>query len=137
MKTSVYPVIMSNDIKEKSDFFMTLFDFRETFVSDWYISLESEGFELALIDVNHETIPDVYRKECQGIIINIEVDNVDNLYSSIVKNENMTLLSEIRSEDFGQRHFIVESPSKIMVDIIQVIPPSEEFLNNYIEGVNN
>ena len=137
MKTSVYTVIMSTKIQEERDFFKTFFDFQETFTSDWYISLSSEGFELALIDVTHETIPADFRKECQGIIVNIEVDNVDELYSTIMEHDNVSLLLDIKSEDFGQRHFIIQSPSGIMVDVIQVIPPSEEFAENYIEGVND
>ena len=37
-----------------------------------------------------------------------------------------------KDEDFGQRHFIVEGPNKILIDVIQPIPPSEEFLKNYL-----
>lgn len=83
MKTSLYPVLMSRDIQAERNFFRDVFGFQETFSSDWYISLLSEGFELALIDVNHETIPEGFRKECQGVILNIEVENVDDVYADI------------------------------------------------------
>lgn len=82
MKKSVYSVIMTTKIEEERDFFKRLFDFQETFTSDWYVSMISDGFELALIDVTHTTIPERFRKNCQGIIINIEVDNVDELYTT-------------------------------------------------------
>lgn len=132
MKKSFYPVIMTKDLNKEADFFKEIFDFEETFVSDWYISLISESFELAIIDMNHETIPKDFRKHSQGIILNIEVDNVDEIYSKIMGKENISVLLKIKDEDFGQRHFIIESPGKYLVDIIQVIPPSKNYAENYI-----
>jgi hypothetical protein len=38
---------------------------------------------------------------------------------------------EIRSEIFGQRHFITSDPNGILIDIIQVIPASEEYTQKY------
>lgn len=136
MKTSLYTVIMTKAIQQERNFFVELFDFKETFTSDWYISLISDGFELALIDVTHETIPESYRKECQGVIINIEVDDVDEVYSRIMKRvDSSLLLLDIKSEDFGQRHFIIKSPSDVMVDIIQVVPPTGKYVDNYTKGM--
>ena len=123
MKKGFYTVIMSQHIHEESRFYKELFAFEETFTSDWYISLISEGFELALVDSNHETIPANFRKEAQGLIINVEVENVDELYTRIKGMKNVPILLDIKDEAFGQRHFIIESPSKILVDIIQEIPP--------------
>ncbi|THB79312.1 MAG: glyoxalase/bleomycin resistance/extradiol dioxygenase family protein, partial [Desulfobulbaceae bacterium] len=37
----------------------------------------------------------------------------------------------IKSEDFGQRHFIVVDPNGILVDVIQNIEPSAEFAEQY------
>lgn len=133
MKKGFYTVIMSQNIHEESRFYKELFAFEETFTSDWYISLISEGFELALVDSSHETIPANFRKEAQGLIINVEVENVDELYTRIKGMKNVPILLEIKDEAFGQRHFIIESPSKIVVDIIQEIPPSAEFSENFKE----
>lgn len=132
MKKSFYPVLMSENIRVEADFFKELFDFKEIFSSDWYISLiDNENFEIAIISNFHETIPEFYRKKCQGVIINIEVDNVDNLYSKISGKKEASILLDIKNENFGQRHFMIESPSKILIDIIQIIPPSEEYEKNY------
>lgn len=136
MKKSFYPVIMSKNIQKEADFFKKLFNFQETFVSDWYISLNDDGFELALIDMEHDTIPKDFRKECEGIILNIEVDNVDDIYSEIIKKEDISILLDIKNEDYGQRHFIIESPNRIMVDVIQMIPPSNEYIESYIGNDN-
>ena len=116
--------------------FIEHFQFQETFRSDWYISLKNieSGFELAFIDSKHGTVPQAYQSKASGLIINIEVDNVDCLYEELRQQEEMEFLLPIKSEDFGQRHFIVKAPGSVLVDVIQVIPPSAEFVANYLES---
>lgn len=134
MKNNVYPVFMCNDIKKEARFFMEQFDFEEVFSSEWYISLkDKDGFELAMIDSHHETIPNRYRKSCEGCILNIEVDDADALYLKIKNNKQTSLIVDIKNEDYGQRHFMIETPSKILIDVIQMILPSDEYIENYKE----
>jgi len=66
----------------------------------------------------------------KGIILNFEVDDVNKIYNSI--KDKVNIVYDIKDEDFGQRHFIVEGPNEILIDVIQPIPPSEEFLKNYL-----
>ena len=40
----------------------------------------------------------------------------------------------LRDEPFGQRHFIVQDPNGVLIDVIQPIPPSEDFLRQYAAG---
>ena len=131
MKTSVYSVIMTENLERETDFFKEVLGFEETFTSEWYVSLQSDQFELAIIDRHHETIPETHRKKCAGLIINIEYDDVKPIYERIIKEESNRIVKDLCDEDFGQRHFIIESPSGILVDLIQVIPPSEAFIANY------
>ena len=136
MITSLYTVLMSEDVHQSAQFFIDYFQFQETFRSDWYISLKNieSGFELAFIDSKHGTVPQDYQSRASGLIINIEVDNVDCFYEELRQEEEIEFLLPIKSEDFGQRHFIVEAPGSVLVDVIQVIPPSTEFAANYVES---
>lgn len=126
---SSYPVIMCEKPQDVADFYITHFDFEATFSSDWYISLSNmkgdTDFELAVLDYKHPTVPHNYREKSKGVIINLEVDDVDDVYKKVVKE--ILPIMEIKSEDFGQRHFIVADPAGLLVDVIQVIPPSKEF----------
>ena len=136
MITSLYPVLMSGDLNQAAQFFIDHFQFQESFRSDWYIILKNieSGFELAFIDSKHGTVPQAYQSKASGLIINIEVDNVDCFYEELRQQEEMEFLLPIKSEDFGQRHFIVEAPGSVLVDVIQVIPPNAEFAANYLES---
>ena len=132
MLNSFYPVILSNNIKLTGNFIKKYFNFKETFVSDWYISLKYENnFEIAIIDKNHETIPERFRQQPKGIILNFEVEDVDKIYERISEDKNMNILLEIQNEEWGQRHFIFEGPDNLLIDVIQIIEPTEEFLKQY------
>ncbi|RRD39373.1 glyoxalase [Leptotrichia sp. OH3620_COT-345] len=134
MINSFYPVIMSKNIKKEAEFFKKVFKFKETFVSDWYISLKNEKkFEIAFIDSQHETIPEKYRKKCEGVILDIEVENVNEVFSYIESQKEIFILLKLKDEDFRQRHFIIENADGILIDIIQIIHPTEEFLKLYRE----
>ena len=132
MINSFYPVIMSNKIVESKNFYMKYFNFELTFENDWYVSLKSEGnIELAIINSQHLTIPEKFRNVSQGTILNIEVDNANNEYKKLILTNNLSLISDIKDEEFGQRHFIIEDPNGILIDIIEVIPPTDEFKIQY------
>lgn len=132
MTTSFYPVLMTDTIDVSTNFFIELFHFEVTFTSEWYVSLKNtQGFELALIDSSHETIPDRYKANCTGVILNFEVENVDVVYAEIAKKSTVSILMEPKNEAFGQRHFMIESPDKLIIDVIQPIPPAEEYIESY------
>lgn len=127
--TSVYPVICTAQFAESKSFYLEHFPFEPTFESDWYVSLKSAGkrpFELALLDYTHETIPERYRQPFQGgLLINFEVEEVDSVYKG-VKSAGLPIHLSLRSETFGQRHFITSDPNGVLIDIIKVIPFSGE-----------
>ena len=69
----------------------------------------------------------------EALILNFEVDDADAEYKRL-KASGLPIHLEICSEDFGQRHFITSDPNGILLDIIQIIPPSEEYAKQYAEG---
>ena len=97
---------------------------------DWYVSLRSAGersFELALLDYQHETIPEGFRRAFSGgLLINIEVADVDSVYSNFC-DAGLPIHLELRSEDFGQRHFITSDPNGVLIDVIKVLPYTGKF----------
>lgn len=127
---SFYPVLATDRLDEARDFYVRLFNFKETFVSDWYVSLRREGppaYELALLDHTHPTMPEGYRERVRGLLLNFEVDDVDAEWERLVVREGLQPKLDLRSEDFGQRHFIVADPSGVLVDVITEIPIADEF----------
>lgn len=122
MITSIYPVLMSTDVAATAAFFHDAFALETVFASDWYVSLRSGAFELAVLDASHESIPAGYRTPATGMLVNIEVENVDAEHARLVTRGVATVAQELRSETFGQRHVILVAPGGVLVDVIQPIP---------------
>ena len=132
--TQFYPVLMVSDVESVSQFYLTHFGFQSLFAADWYVhlqSLQDDSVNLAILDRNHETIPDANRgAHAQGLLLNFEVADVDAVYQRFC-DQQLPILLPLRSEDFGQRHFITQDPEGVMIDVVTPIAPSEDFAANY------
>ena len=126
--SSSYPVLLASDVALAAAFYRTHFGYEITFEADWYVSLRRDQWELAVLDRDHETIPEAYRGvAAAGILLNIEVEDVDAVHAQLVGAGLLKAVAPIRSEDFGQRHFIVAAPDGVLVDVISPIEPAGEF----------
>ena len=134
--TSFYPVICTTDVAESARFYTNYFQFEVTFESDWYVSLKTKGqspFELAILNYDHPTMPEHFRKPLTGgLILNFEVENVDEEHARL-KSAGLPIILDLKDEDFGQRHFITKDPNGVLLDIIKEIPPSDEYAKQYAE----
>ena len=120
--TSIYPVILSTTVESTAQFFIDHFGFEAVFAADWYVSLRRDAWELAVLAHDHETIPLPLRGTATaGVIINIEVDDVDAEHARLVDTGRVEIVQPLRSEVFGQRHFIVAGPDGVLVDVITPI----------------
>ncbi|WP_329104144.1 VOC family protein [Micromonospora sp. NBC_01699] len=138
--TSFYPVICTRDVAASRDFYTRHFGFETTFEADWYVSLrrpESPHYELALLDHTHETLPDGYRRPVQGLILNFEVTDVDAEHRRLVHEAGLTEQLSLRSEDFGQRHFIVGAPDGVLVDVITPIAPTAAYAAQFAPAADH
>ncbi|MGW0658590.1 VOC family protein [Streptodolium elevatio] len=132
--TSFYPVIGTERLAESRDFYTGLLGFEVTFETDWYVSLRRPGplpYEIALLDPTHPTIPEGCGKPVQGLLLNFEVADVDAEWQRLVVEEGLDAKLEIRSEAFGQRHFIVADPNGVLIDVITEITPEGEYAEAY------
>ncbi|MET9342464.1 VOC family protein [Nonomuraea sp. NPDC003804] len=131
--SSFYPVICTTRVQESRDFYTRLFGFELTFEADWYVSLRRDNHELALLDPAHPTVPAGFRGvAARGLLLNVEVDDVDAEWERLVVQGGLRPELELRSEDFGQRHFIVADPNGVLIDVITPIPPVGEYAGQYV-----
>ncbi len=137
--SSFYPVILTEQVAATAAFYTEHFGFGKVFEAEWYVSLRmsdhNSPFELAILDATHPTIPDAYRTNVKGLILNFEVDDVDAEYERLIRGAGLPLELEIRSEEFGQRHFITSDPNGVLIDVITIIPPTEDFNSQYVEEI--
>lgn len=131
--TSYYPVIMTADVAGTAAFYQTHFGFVPLFTADWYVHLQLErdpSVNLAVLDGQHPTIPEVGRGKASGLLLNFEVEDPDAVHDRL-QAAGLPILLTLRDEAFGQRHFITSDPNGVLIDIIKPIPPTGEFVAQY------
>lgn len=134
--TQFYPVIMTDRVAETARFYIDYFRFHPAFESDWYVHLQStedESVNIAVLQGDHETIPQAVRGRVSGLLINFELEDVDGEYER-ARSNGLPIVLDLRDEPFGQRHFITRDPNGVLIDVIKPIPPTAEFLAQYAEG---
>ncbi|MFI6416751.1 VOC family protein [Streptomyces sp. NPDC050842] len=130
-----YPVLATRDVAASRDFYTRHLGFEVTFEADWYVSLrrsDAPQYELALLDHTHPTLPEGHRAALGGgLLLNFEVDDVDAEHQRLVVEAELPEVLPLRTEEFGQRHFILAAPDGVLIDVITVVPPSEEYAAQY------
>lgn len=129
--TSFYPVLMVDDVAASARFYREELGFETTFEAEWYVSLRFTGGELAILDRTHETIPEDFRKPVRGLLLNVEVPDAAAEHTRLVGERGLPERLPLREEAFGQRHFIVEAPGGVLIDVIEPIDPAPEFAPSY------
>ncbi|MET9400731.1 VOC family protein [Kitasatospora sp. NPDC002965] len=128
-------MIATRDVAASRAFYTRHLGFEVTFDADWYVSLrrpDAPQYELALLDHTHPTLPEGHRTPLRGgLLLNFEVDDVDAEHRRLVAGAGLPEVLPLRTEEFGQRHFIVAAPDGVLIDVITVVPPSEEYAAQY------
>ncbi|MFJ2533083.1 VOC family protein [Microbacterium maritypicum] len=129
--TSFYPVLMVDDVATAARFYREELGFEVVFEADWYVSLRIDDGELAILDRAHETIPEGFREPVRGLLLNVEVRDAASEHARLVGEQGLPERLPLRDEAFGQRHFIIEAPGGVLIDVIEPIEPSPEFAAAY------
>lgn len=134
--TSVFPTICADDVAATRDFYVDVVGFDVVFDSGWYVQLQAgadERTQIGIVERTHASVPEAFRLRPAGVLVSIEVDDVDAVHARVVAAGLDRPLS-LRDEDFGQRHFMTVDPAGTLVDVITPIAPTEEYAAAYAEG---
>jgi catechol 2,3-dioxygenase-like lactoylglutathione lyase family enzyme len=100
--TSYYPVIMTADVAGTAAFWQAHFGFVPLFSADWYVHLQLESdpsVNLAVLDGQHNTIPEVGRGRVSGLLLNFEVEDPDAVHDRL-QAAGLPILLPLRDESF-------------------------------------
>ncbi|MCW9014058.1 MAG: VOC family protein [Gammaproteobacteria bacterium] len=130
---SSFLVLIVKDLEKAKSFYFNNFGFSIAFQNEWYLHMVSEsGIQVAFMLPNQPTQPEIFKKQYDGngFILSLEVDDVDQAYSH-AKNNSLDIALDLKSEEWGQRHFAIKDPNGIHVDVVQAIEPTEEYKPGY------
>lgn len=129
----LFPDICSDDLIACRDFYRSLFGFEIVFEIDWYIQMkhpENDALQIAFVRRDHPSVPRGDQDAARGVIVTLETDAVDPVYQRATELGLSPVLS-LRDEEWGQRHFMVRDPNGLLVDVVQMIDPSPQFLKEH------
>lgn len=118
----IYPLVITDNIKETVEFYKKHFGFIAVFEQDWYVQLlhEKSGTELAFMITNVDNQPKELHAgfKGDGIVFSVEVEDAEAEWKRL-EDKGLKVIVELRDEEWGQRHFIVRDPSGVYVDVVQ------------------
>ncbi len=133
---SLYPVICTEDVAACSVFYQELLGLKPVFEADWFVQLQAPSnplVEIAFVQRAHPSVPKAHQNAAAGVLITIELDNVDEIHTRAI-GMNLPIVLGLRDEAWGQRHFITQDPTGLLLDVVKVIPAAAEFTDNYAIG---
>ncbi len=116
-----YPIICAKNLAQSVNFYEDFFDFVVALEMPGYVVMKREGFRdshLAIIDKDHEQIPQAYRRPVQGMILSMPVTDARASYMAAYW-EGLDLVSEPSESCCGRLHFMIEDPNGILIDVSQ------------------
>ncbi len=117
--------IITAKLIETKKFYQEVLGFGVVFESDWYILLHTPGkqSEVAFLQPGHESQQPFFQSafEGKGVFFTIEVSNVDQVYQELL-GKAVSIKVEIRDEPWGDRHFAIQDPNGIGIDIVTYNP---------------
>lgn len=118
----IYPLLITEKLVDCADFYVEHFAFTKVFEQDWYIHLvhEQSGAELAFMIPNADNQPKELHAgfDGKGMVYSFEVADAEKEYTRL-KESNIKIVYQLTTEEWGQKHFIVEDPAGIHIDVVE------------------
>ena len=131
-----FPVFIVRDLDAAKSFYTGHLGFDIVFLGDWYIHLASKsGAQIDFLLPDHPSQPPIFQKQHsgEGVIFSLEVEDADAAYAA-ARAHSLNIVLDLRSEDWGQRHFCMQDPNGVYLDIVQALEPTEEYRGDYVPG---
>jgi catechol 2,3-dioxygenase-like lactoylglutathione lyase family enzyme len=131
---SSFVVFIVEDLDAAKSFYTSNLGFEVVFSGDWYIHLISKsGIQIGFMLPDQPSQPEIFRKAFpgEGAIFSLEVEDADAAYE-IAKSKSLHVVLELKLEDWGQRHFCIQDPNGVYLDIVQSFEPTEEYQSDYV-----
>lgn len=118
--TRVLPNICTDRMVETRDFYAELLGFVVGFEHQgWYIQMASPlhpQLQIGIVRRDHAFTPTEFQHQAQGVILSVQVQDVDVAYLDAVKR-GFPIAKALIDEDFGMRRFMVADPNGLLVNI--------------------
>jgi catechol 2,3-dioxygenase-like lactoylglutathione lyase family enzyme len=120
--------IITNKLAASKTFYTEVLGFGVTFENEFYLLMHTpdKSTEISFLLPEHPSQQPLFQKpfQGQGMYLTIEVADVDSLYAAI-KKKGIPIKIDIRNEAWGDRHFAIEDPNGVGIDIVHYQTPEK------------
>lgn len=120
--------IITEKLAETKAFYTGTLGFGITFENEFYLLMHTPNHEaeISFLLPNHPSQQPLFHKpfQGQGMYLTIEVDDVNGMYERL-KMSGIDIKIDIRDEPWGDRHFAIQDPNGIGIDIVKYSAPVE------------
>lgn len=114
--------IITEKLAATKAFYTEILGFGVSFENEFYLLMHTPGqtAELSFLLPDHHSQQPLFQPAFagQGVYLTIEVDDVDQLYREM-KKKNVDIKIDIRDEPWGDRHFAIQDPNGIGIDLVK------------------
>ena len=115
----MYPGFNTTQLTESKNFYTKHFGFSVVFEADWFVLLRRDAYELGFM------LPQLPQQNALfqpafggGSWLAFETTDVDGEYARL-QQAGVPIVATIRDEVWGDRHFVIQDPNGIGVDVYQ------------------
>ena len=121
--------LLTDDVQGTKRFYVDVFGFEATLDIGWFVSLgyRRGPYELCVWQRNHEAVPEDFRDGATGLILAFRVADAA-AEEARLRQAGVNVVAPLRDEPWGQRHFFAADPGGVLIDVVQPIPPSPDWL---------
>ncbi|WP_341834591.1 VOC family protein [Chitinophaga pollutisoli] len=120
--------IITAKLAETKKFYTETLGFGVTFENEFYLLMHTPGeaSEISFLLPKHPSQQPLFQQPFggQGMYLTIEVEDVDKVYKAI-QAKGVPIKIELRDEPWGDRHFAIQDPNGIGIDIVTYAPPAQ------------
>jgi catechol 2,3-dioxygenase-like lactoylglutathione lyase family enzyme len=120
--------IITTKLEETRKFYTEVLGFGITFQNDFYLLLHTpdKQAELSFLLPDHPSQQALFHPAFngKGVYLSIEVEEVEQWYQKL-KKQGVAIKIDLRSEPWGDRHFAIQDPNGIGIDIVTYTQPEK------------
>lgn len=117
--------IITSKLEETKKFYTETLGFGITFQNEFYLLLHTpdKQAELSFLMPDHPSQQALFQHAFsgKGVYLTIEVEKVDEWYLQL-KKKGVDIKIDLRSEPWGDRHFAIQDPNGVGIDIVTYTP---------------
>jgi catechol 2,3-dioxygenase-like lactoylglutathione lyase family enzyme len=121
--------IVTEKLAETKAFYLNYLNFGVSFENEFYLLLHTANkqYELSFLLPNHPSQQAIFHQAFngKGMYLTLEVDEIDSIYAKL-KKLGLQIKIDLRDEPWGDRHFAIEDPNGIAIDIVKYTPVEQK-----------